>query len=128
MIKIRPYRKRQDTKLLDLLLSEGDMWAIYSAPDQRDLYFLNCEKSLTYLLYEEDEVIGYIRAIEDYSYYIYILDLLVRKDKRGHGYGKLLIEHIQHEFPNLTVFVMSDEDDYYIKQGYHKVGSIFEVK
>lgn len=128
MIKIRPYRKKQDTKLLELLLSEGETWAVYSALDKRDLYLLNCEKSLTYLLYEEDEVIGYIRALEDYSYYIYVCDLLVRKDKRGHGYGKLLMDHIKHEYPHLTVYVMSDEDDYYIKQGYDKVGSIFEVK
>lgn len=128
MIKIRPYRKRQDTKLLDLLLSEGSEWAEYTAPNKRDLYLLNCEKSFTYLLYEDEEVIGYIRALEDYSYYMYVCDLLVRKDKRGQGYGKLLMDHIQKEFPNLTVLVMSDVDEYYTKLGYQKIGSIFEVK
>ncbi len=128
MIKIRPYRKRQDTKLLDLLLSEGHEWAEYTAPDKKDLYLLNCEKSFTYLLYEDEEVIGYIRALEDYSYYMYVCDLLVRKDKRGQGYGKLLMDHIQKEFPKLTVLVMSDVDEYYTKLGYQKIGSIFEVK
>ncbi len=128
MIKIRPYRKRQDVKLLELLLSEGEEWAEYSAPDKRDLYFLNCEKSLTYLLYEDDEVIGYVRALEDYSYCIYICDLLVRHDKRGHQYGKMLMDHVRSEFPHLTVYVMSDVDPYYQKQGYEKIGSIFEVK
>lgn len=127
MIKIKPYRKRHDQILIDLIKYEGDEWKDYSDEDKKDLYILNCEKSITYLLFDDQTLIGYIRALEDYGYYIYICDLLIDQRHRGHGYGKLLIEHLKEKYPKHELYVMSDEDDYYHKQGFKKVGSIFKI-
>lgn len=127
MLKIRPYRKRHDQILIELIKKEGDEWKDYTDPDKRDLYILNCEKSITFLLFLDDELIGFVRALEDYGYQIYVCDLLVDQRHRGHGYGKLLMEHLKKKYPNLDIYVMSDVDDYYQKQGYEKIGSIFKI-
>jgi hypothetical protein len=37
------------------------------------------------------------------------------------------MECIYQDYPNHTVYVMSDVDGYYQKQGYIREGSIFEV-
>ena len=126
MIKIKKYTKRKEALCFQFLEKEAD-FSCYHDPKYRDAYALNLEKSITYLLYENENIIGYVRAIEDYGFYIYICDLLVDASKRGLGYGKLLMEHIRSLYPKLDVFVMSDIDPYYIKQGYIKEGSIFRL-
>jgi ribosomal protein S18 acetylase RimI-like enzyme len=124
-ITIKPYRKRFEKELMDMILLEGDDWKDYTALEKRDLYILSLEKSITYLLFEDKVLAGYVRAIEDYGYQIYICDLLVTPKHRGKGYGNQLMRHIQKKYPKLDCYVMSDVDDYYIKQGYFKEGSIF---
>ena len=37
------------------------------------------------------------------------------------------MEYLYTDFPNLTVYVMSDVDEYYKKQGYKPEGSVYEV-
>lgn len=34
---------------------------------------------------------------------------------------------VTQQYPEQTVYVMSDVDDYYIKQGFRREGSVFEV-
>lgn len=125
MTRIRKYTKRKESEFFRFLEAQGSDWACYHDPLHKDAYALNLEKSITYLLIEDEEIIGYIRAIEDYGFYIYICDLLVTPSKRGLGYGKLLMQHVQSLYPKLDTFVMSDVDPYYIKQGFHREGSIF---
>ena len=38
------------------------------------------------------------------------------------------MERVCQDFPDQPVYVMRDVDPYYEKLGYHKAGSIFEVK
>ena len=127
MVHIKPYRKYHDQILIELIKKEGIEWKDYTDPDRKDLYLLNCEKSLTFLLFEDDQLIGYIRALEDFGYAIYICDLLVNQAYRGHGYGKKLILHLKNLYPKHEVYVMSDVDPYYIKQGFEHVGSVFKI-
>ncbi len=124
-VKIRPYRKRYEEALMNLIRLEGEAWSCYSSDQNKDLYMLSLEKSITYLIFEGDELAGYVRALEDFGFYIYICDLLVTPKHRGKGYGNQLMRHIQSKYPKFDTYVMSDVDDYYIKQGYLKEGSIF---
>ena len=125
MIEIRRYSKYKESQFFQFLEKEGEEWSCYYAPKNRDRYALNLEKSISYLLYKDKEIIGYIRALEDFGFYIYICDLLVDKDHRGHGYGNKMMEHIKSIYPNHDIYVMSDIDPYYEKQGYKKEGSVF---
>ena len=77
--------------------------------------------------YEGNRLCAYVRSLDDCGFYIYVCDLLVRKSDRGKQIGRKLMERVVDDYPNQTVYVMSDVDAYYVKQGYHREGSVFEV-
>jgi ribosomal protein S18 acetylase RimI-like enzyme len=125
---IRKYTKLDEKAVMALITQEGEEWACYYDDEHQEAYKKNLEKSITYLAIDQDKVVGYARAIEDYGFYIYVCDLLVSKSYRGNHIGKQLMESFYEDYPNLTVFVMSDVDAYYQTLGYHQEGHIFEVK
>ncbi|WP_242328576.1 GNAT family N-acetyltransferase [Enterococcus avium] len=84
--------------------------------------------SITYLLFEKEKICGYVRCREDDGFGVYVYDLLVDADCRGKSYGRFLMEQACKDFPEQTVYVMSDVDPYYEKQGYQKEGTIFIVR
>ena len=124
-IKIRKYDPLKDyDELLELIKSEGEEWKDYV--DSK--YEVALEKSITYVAYGDKKLCGYVRSINDYGLYIWVIDLLVDKKYRGNSIGKKLMEYLLTDYPNQTVFVMSDVDGYYKKLGYRKEGSIFKVE
>lgn len=86
------------------------------------------QTSLTYLLFEAEKLCGYARCREDDGFGVYVYDLLVDASCRGKNYGRYLMEQACKDFPEQKVYVMSDVDPYYEKQGYQKEGTIFIVK
>jgi len=77
---------------------------------------------------KEDEVFLFkLLEEEDNGFGVYIYDLLVRKLYRGGQIGKALIEQFQHDFPEQSIYIMSDVDIYYEKLGYRRIGSVFQV-
>ncbi|MDD8014460.1 MAG: GNAT family N-acetyltransferase [Acidobacteriota bacterium] len=81
--------------------------------------------SITYVACDGDVLCGYLRCREDDGSGVYVYDLLVRKTCRGRGIGRKLMEFVCASYPEEAVYVMSDVDEYYQKQGYRRVGSIF---
>jgi len=75
----------------------------------------------------DDQIVGYSRSLYDFSFYIFVCDLLVRKSMRGQGLGIRLMQCLFNDYPELEVYVMSDVDEYYIKQGCQREGSVFKV-
>jgi predicted GNAT family N-acyltransferase len=124
---IRRYQNSDDLMIMQLIESEGIEWSSYYQGDGKDKYLKSLSDSITYVMIIDREMIGYIRAIDDHEFDIYICDLLVRRDKRGNHYGLKLIEEIKSHYPNQDIYVMSDVDDYYIKEGFQKIGSIFKI-
>ena len=127
-MEIIKYHKKHEHLLFDMLVEEGDEWAVYHNSIGREKYIDALESSTTYIVSDGTKICGYIRCREDDGFGVYIYDLLVGKSHRGNQLGKLLMEHVYRNFPDQPVYVMSDVDTYYNKLGYHKVGSIFEVK
>ena len=41
--------------------------------------------------------------------------------------GRSLVAQVKMDFDRLSVYALSDEDAYYEKLGYRKVGSVFEI-
>lgn len=114
--------------IFNLLIDEGGDWSDYHGPIGRSKYIKALESSIAYIAYDETFVCGYVRCREDDGFGVYIYDLLVRKTHRGKQIGKTLMERVFKDFPNQPIYVMSDVDPYYEKLGYHREGSIFEVK
>ena len=124
-LKIRKYNPAVDYKnLMKLVQSEGEEWKDYLNPNYRKVL----ENSITYVALIEDELCGYSRSLSDSGLFVWVIDLLVNKNRRGLSIGKKLMECILTDFPDIDVFVMSDVDTYYDKLGYEKEGSIFKVK
>lgn len=114
-------------KRMNGMEKESD-WHDYCFGDGRTKYATALETSLTYLILEENKICGYARCREDDGFGVYVYDLLVNADSRGKNYGRYLMEQACKDFPDQMVYVMSDVDPYYEKQGYQKEGTIFIVK
>ena len=113
---------------MEMIIAEGKEWACYSDKSVSDKYRLALDNSITYVAYDRDKLCGYSRSIDDCGFYVYVCDLLVMPMYRGRKIGRKLMECICTDYPNRIVYVMSDVDEYYKKQGYKREGSIFEVK
>lgn len=123
---IRKYSKISDERELMKLIENEEGWD-YANENLADKYKIALETSITYVAYVEDVLCGYSRSLDDFGEYIYVCDLLVDKAYRGQDIGRKLMECIYNDHPNQIVYVMSDEDAYYEKVHYRRVGSIFEV-
>lgn len=125
-MQIRKYNKIDDEKSLMEMIGAEEGWD-YANETLAEKYKTALETSITYVAYVGDDLCGYSRSLCDFGEYIYVCDLLVKSAFRGENIGKKLMECIYHDYPNQTVYVMSDEDGYYEKVQYKRVGSIFEV-
>ena len=69
---------------------------------------------------------GYLRALVD-GFGIYVSELYVAPAFRNNGYGKELLRELKEDHEGQDVYVLSDEDLYYEKLGYKRVGSVFQL-
>ena len=127
-IKIRRYIPDQDYEnLLKLIRTEGEEWDFYTTGDGKIKYRKALQNSLTYVVMVNGNLSAYCRSINDSDLYIWVIDLLVQKEHRGHSIGKMLMERLNSDFPDQETFVLSDVDQYYQKLGYTKEGTVFKV-
>lgn len=124
---IRPYQEEDAEDLFKMMEKESD-WTDYCNGEEKKKYARALLTSITYLLFEKEKICGYVRCREDDGFGVYVYDLLVDADCRGKSYGRFLMEQACKDFPEQTVYVMSDVDPYYEKQGYQKEGTIFIVR
>lgn len=120
-MEILSYNHTYEQQLFDLIQSDPE-WLEYIQFRQK--YIQALDQSVVFIMIEKDTCIGFIRGKDDAGFGFYIYDLLVRKDNRGHGYSKALIDYVRSIYQ--PVYVMSDVDPYYEKIGMTKIGSIFE--
>ncbi len=124
-LNIRAYNPDLDYEnLMMLIKSEGEEWKDYLKP----IYRKALENSITYVAVIGEDLCGYSRSLSDAGIFIWVIDLLVNKKRRGLSIGKRLMDCILNDFPDIDVYVMSDVDQYYQKLGYKNEGSIFKVK
>jgi len=127
-ISIRRYVPEDEEALFHLRKREGDEWKDTWQGEGRLKYQKALANSISYLLFEGSELCGYARCRDDDGFGFYVYDLLVDKKHRGKEYGRMLMEQACFDFPNDTIYVMSDVNPYYEKLGYKVEGTIFIVK
>jgi len=125
---IRQYTHADEAALFALLREEGGDWKDYWGEDGRERYAQALVRSSTFVAYEGDTLTGFVRCKNDHDFEIIIHDLLVRKQSRGRQTGHALMDSVIASFPGVPVYVMSDVDPYYEKQGYRRIGSVFQVE
>jgi len=126
-MKIRKYRKEDEDKVMEIIEQEGEQWRDYFAPENQAMYRKALEQSVTYIALENGMVCGFSRSLDDHACSIFVCDLLVTAKFRGKDVGKQLMECLCDDYPSKTIYAMSDVDEYYEKQGYKNIGSIFLI-
>ena len=126
-MQIRRYTPDDATALFALMEREGEEWSDYYAKG-RARYTDALGRSITYVACDSAGIWGYARCRDDDGFGLYVYDLLVDRTCRGQDIGRRLTEQACADYPEGIVYVMSDVDTYYEKQGYVREGSIFIVK
>jgi len=89
------------------------------------------ENSICYVVKLSDIVIGFGRAVTDYSTMFWLCDLVIDKQYRGNGLGMMLLENILAD-PRLAellgILATNDAHDLYKKYGFFKDNGKFMVK
>lgn len=124
---IRKYQIKDFNFVIEMFKNEGPDWHEYYDKEALPRIRKMLKESNVYLLFSRMTLIGMIRTKTDFGLGVYIYDLLVSKDYRGNRYGQKLIEYARKKTKNQALYVMSDEDGYYKKLGYKRIGSIFQI-
>jgi len=112
--------------ILAAIRQEPD-WEIFTSEAAIDRYRSRLNESVTYVCYDDQAFCGYVRAILDQGFAVYISELYVVPAWRNRGVGRSLMAQVKGDYGRLLVYALSDEDAYYEKLGYQKVGSVFAV-
>jgi ribosomal protein S18 acetylase RimI-like enzyme len=125
-MEISRYKQEHENAILAAIKKDPG-WDIFTNDDAIDNYRNSLKASVTYVCHDNGEFCGYVRALLDDGFAIYISELYVMPKWRNRKIGRSLLERVKIDFSNLTVYALSDEDAYYKKIGYKKTGSVFEL-
>ena len=125
-MEISKYKPEYEDEILTAI-KKDPAWDLFTNDDTIDIYKDSLKDSVTYVCHEKNEFCGYVRALLDNGLAIYISELYVLPKWRNRKVGRSLLEKIKTDFSNITVYALSDEDAYYEKIGYKKIGSVFEL-
>ena len=125
-MEISNYRLEHEDAVLSAIKEDAD-WDIFTNDSAIGLYKKALRESATYVCHKNGEFCGYIRALIDDGFAVYVSELYVVPEWRNQRVGRSLLERVKGDFSALTVYALSDEDAYYEKLGYKKIGSVFEL-
>ena len=125
MNNITRYQKENERELLALLGEEPE-WGSFLTDDAIDTFKKALLESDTFVYESQGNICGYLRALID-GFGIYVSELYVAPQYRGNSFGEELLRRIKQEHLNQDVYVFSDEDLYYEKLAYKRVGSVFQL-
>lgn len=127
MFEIVKYNSKYEDEVMKLIEAEGEEWDIYWKEPNATKYRKALSDTVTYLALADGKVCGYSRSMID-ALFIYVCDLLVNSKYRGNGLGLKLMKCLQEGYPELPVYIMSGNDEYYKKVDCQKEGSIYLLK
>ncbi|BDD86527.1 GNAT family N-acetyltransferase [Desulfofustis limnaeus] len=108
-------------------IAKDPLWQIITSDQTIAVYRQLLRTSITYVSFSDATFCGYVRAVPDPGFAAYISELYVVEAWRGRKIGQALIERVKHDHPHLHLYALSDEDAFYEKKGYTKVGSVFAI-
>ncbi len=126
-MKILKYKLEHEGAVISAIQQDPD-WDMFTNQRSVTSYKQSLNDSITYVCYSNRNFCGYVRAILDEYFAVYISELFVVPEWRNKSIGKMLIKKVKMDFEHLSVYILSDEDAYYEKLGFKNVGSVFEVQ
>ncbi len=123
---ISKYKPEHESDVIAAISKDAD-WGMFTSDDTIDTYRKSLGKSTTYVCYTDNEFCGYVRALFDEGLAVYVSELYVIPKWRKRKIGQALLERVSMDFKKFSVYAFSDEDAYYHKKGYRKMGSVFQI-
>ncbi|HAG44158.1 MAG TPA: hypothetical protein DCL31_13595 [Clostridium sp.] len=82
------------------------------------------------LAYNNENLIGFGRAISDYYCYTSIHDVLVLKEFQNKGIGTNIMNMLIEEFSNTNIYLTHtpDKDEFYKKFNFDKIDNAMRLK
>ncbi len=109
----------QLNELIDLYESEG--WKNYSR-NKINLIKAYVNSLSISAAYYNNELIGICRCVGDGEFILYIQDILIKKDFKRRGFGKLLMEHVFNKYSNVRQKVLICDDNEELSMFYESLG------
>jgi GNAT superfamily N-acetyltransferase len=125
-MEILRYKIEHEDAVISAIKKDPD-WDLFTNDSAIGNYRKRLLESITYVCYDNGAFGGYLRALPDDGFAIYISELFVVPELRNRKIARTLIAKVKADFNHLTAYALSDEDAYYEKLGYRKVGSVFEI-
>lgn len=126
-MEILRYKREHEDAVISAI-NEDPNWDVFTKEKSIASYKKRLLESATYVCLENGVFCGYVRALLDDCFAVYISELFVVPEWRNRAIGRTLIAKVKMDFEHLTVYALSDEDAYYEKLGYRNVGSVFEIQ
>ena len=125
-MEILRYKPEHEDAVISAIKEDPD-WDMFTNERAIGNYRKRLLESITYVCYDKGVFCGFLRALLDECIAIYISELFVVPEWRNRSIGRTLIARVKMDFGHLTVYALSDEDAYYEKLGYRRVGSVYEI-
>ena len=125
-MEIVRYKREHEDAVISAIKEDPD-WKVFTKEESISSYRKRLLESVTYVCFENGVFCGYVRALLDDCFAVYISELFVVPEWRNRTIGRSLVTKVKMDYRHLTVYVLSDEDAYYEKLEYRNVGSVFEI-
>ena len=130
-ITISTDKSKLDISRIHKFLSEESYWA-KNIPF--DTVKGSIENALCFGVYHDDKLIGFARAITDFTIFAYLADIFIIPEYRGKGLSKQLVQYIM-AYPALQglrrwMLATADAHELYSKYGFNelaKPGQFMEI-
>ena len=120
-MEIREYKNYKEKEILHLYTSVG--WTAYT--DDPASLKAGFENSLLTLgAYEDDMLVGVIRAIGDSQTIVYIQDILVLPDYQRHGIGTALVRTVLERFRKVRQIMLTTDNTPKTIEFYESLGFV----
>lgn len=127
-MQIKRYQSTRDgDKLMDLLRRDPECQPKLRKKTKREQYRNALRETETYVAYEKNELIGFVRAVEDYGLAVLVRELYVAPPHRGKGVSRMLMESLWEKFPHGTIQIAFTDASYAERGDFPKTSGVYFV-
>jgi len=118
---------RDEDALLDMILKGSRHTIKYRSKEGKKKFREALIQGATVVVYEEEKLVGFVRAIEDSGLQLLVVDLYVKKNYRGQGLGEKLLYALHSLQKNVPILVLPKEPLYCEGLGFRKKNGLYVV-